>query len=99
MNSRFGTSTLAIGAGLLALVAAGCGGSSGKPTAAATTTTKPAASTTVAPPSQAIVSATDVRVIPGSATGNSPCEKAAPTPASPGEVGAGAGGSDKLKTP
>ena len=39
------------------------------------------------------MSATGVRVIPGSATGKSPCEKAAPTPASPGEVGAGAGGS------
>jgi hypothetical protein len=44
------------------------------------------------------VSANQVRVIPGSATGNSPCEEAAPTPASPGEVGAGAGGST-AKTP
>jgi hypothetical protein len=32
-------------------------------------------------------------VVPGSATGKSPCEKALPTPASPGEVGTGAGGS------
>ena len=35
----------------------------------------------------------ELQVIVGSATGNSPCEKAAPTPASPGQVGAGGGGS------
>ncbi|MCU1428852.1 MAG: hypothetical protein JWL83_2852 [Actinomycetia bacterium] len=33
-------------------------------------------------------------VVAGSATGQSPCEKAAPTPASPGEVGTGEGGSN-----
>jgi hypothetical protein len=33
-------------------------------------------------------------VIPGSADGSSPCEQASPTPASPGQVGAGTGGSD-----
>jgi hypothetical protein len=32
-------------------------------------------------------------VVPGTATGDSPCEKASPTPASPGQVGAGGGGS------
>jgi hypothetical protein len=32
-------------------------------------------------------------VIPGTATGDSPCEVASPTPASPGQVGAGGGGS------
>jgi hypothetical protein len=48
---------------------------------------------------EAVVSASQVRVIPGSATGKSPCEEAAPTPASPGEVGAGAGGSSAAKTP
>jgi hypothetical protein len=32
-------------------------------------------------------------VIPGTATGDSPCEQAMPTPASPGQVGAGQGGS------
>jgi hypothetical protein len=31
-------------------------------------------------------------VIPGTATGDSPCEIASPTPASPGQVGAGGGG-------
>jgi hypothetical protein len=39
-----------------------------------------------------------VKVIPGTATGKSPCEEAAPTPASPGEVGAGAGGSNAKAT-
>ncbi len=37
--------------------------------------------------------ASDGVVVAGSATGKSPCEKAAPTPASPGEVGTGQGGS------
>jgi hypothetical protein len=32
-------------------------------------------------------------VIPGTATGDSPCEIASPTPASPGQIGAGTGGS------
>jgi len=94
MQRRVGTWKIAAGAGLLALVLAGCGSSSG--TAAAPPTTK-ATTTTAAPPTQAIVSATQVRVIPGSATGKSPCEEAAPTPASPGEVGAGAGGSSAVK--
>jgi hypothetical protein len=95
MNRRVGIWKIAAGAGLIALVAAGCGSSSGK-TAAPPTTVAPT-TTTAAPPTQAIVSADDVRVIPGSATGKSPCEKASPTPASPGQVGAGAGGSDAIK--
>src|SRR5262245_21769337 len=33
------------------------------------------------------------QVIPGTATGTSPCEVASPTPASPGQVGSGSGGS------
>src|SRR6478752_6514135 len=78
MKYRVGTLKIAVGAGALAMALAGCGGSSGKP---------------AAPPTQAVVSESGVRVIPGSATGKSPCEEAAPTPASPGEVGAGAGGS------
>jgi hypothetical protein len=32
-------------------------------------------------------------VIPGTATGNSPCEKASPTPLSPGQIGSGTAGS------
>jgi hypothetical protein len=93
MRYRVGIPTAVIGAGLLAIALAGCGGSDGKPTAAASTTSVAPTTTTVVPPTQAVVSATDVRVIPGSATGRSPCEEAAPTPASPGEVGAGEGGS------
>jgi hypothetical protein len=95
MDCRVGIWKITAAAGLLALVAAGCSSSSG--TAAAPPTTKAASTTTVAP-TQAVVSATEVRVIPGSATGKSPCEKAAPTPASPGEVGAGAGGSPAIKS-
>jgi hypothetical protein len=99
MQSRSAVTKLAVGAGLLALGVAGCGSSSGKPSASAPTTTvaPPAPSTTTAP-TEAIVSANSVKVIPGSATGKSPCEEAAPTPASPGQVGAGAGGS-AAKTP
>ena len=90
MKRRVGIWKLTAGAGLLALVLAGCGSSSG--TAAA-----PPKATTTTAPTQAIVSANEVRVIPGSATGKSPCEEAAPTPASPGQVGAGAGGSAAVK--
>jgi hypothetical protein len=98
MKHRFGISKVSVGFGLLALAVAvaGCGGSSGKPAASAPTTAAPTTTTTAAPPTQAIVSASSVRVIPGSATGKSPCEEAAPTPASPGEVGAGAGGSSAV---
>jgi hypothetical protein len=35
-------------------------------------------------------------VIPGTATGDSPCEIASPTPASPGQVGTGEGGSKEV---
>jgi hypothetical protein len=97
MHSRFGTSKIAVGVALLAIAVAGCGSSSKASAPPATTapTSAPAPSTTAttAPPTQAIVSADNVRVIPGSATGSSPCEQAAPTPASPGQVGAGSGGS------
>jgi hypothetical protein len=96
MNRRVGIWKVAAGAGLLALALAGCGSSSG--TAAAPPTTKAASTTSTAAPTQAVVSANEVRVIPGSATGKSPCEQAAPTPASPGEVGAGAGGSAAIKS-
>jgi hypothetical protein len=97
MNSRVGTWKLAAGVSLLALAVAGCGSSGAKPAASAPTTKAP--QSTTAPPTQAIVSATSVRIIPGSATGKSPCEESAPTPASPGEVGAGAGGSSSVKSP
>ncbi|HEV7526941.1 MAG TPA: hypothetical protein VGP92_18415 [Acidimicrobiia bacterium] len=93
MHSRFGLSTAVIGVGLLAIVAAGCGSGAKSTAGVATTTSAPPHRTTIAPPTQAIVSENAVRVIPGSATGKSPCEEAAPTPASPGQVGAGQGGS------
>jgi hypothetical protein len=87
------------GAFVVVLALAGCGASSGKPAASPTSTASPTTvAPTTAPPSEAVVSASQVRVIPGSATGKSPCEEAAPTPASPGEVGAGAGGTT-AKTP
>ena len=94
MRAHTGTGKLVVagGAVVLALALAACGGSSGNSAAGPTTTPAPVTATTAAP-SQAIVSANQVRVIPGSATGKSPCEEAAPTPASPGEVGAGTGGS------
>ena len=93
MNSRFSVWKLAAAAGVLALAVTGCGSSSGKPASA-----PPAPTTTTVAPTQAIVSATEIRVIPGSATGKSPCEKASPTPASPGQVAGGSGGTDALKT-
>jgi len=98
MNARVGIFKIVLGAGLLAIATAGCGSSAGKPAASAPPTTVAKATTTTTGPAQAIVSADAVRVIPGSATGTSPCEKAAPTPASPGEVGAGAGGSAAIKS-
>ena len=101
MISRIGLSKLTLGVGVLALAVAGCGGSSGKPAASApapTTVASPVTTGTTAPPTQAVVSASSVKVIPGSATGTSPCEEAAPTPASPGEVGAGAGGSSSVNS-
>ncbi|MDQ1477724.1 MAG: hypothetical protein QOE62_2953 [Actinomycetota bacterium] len=101
MTSRIGTWKIAAGIGMLALIGAGCGSSgtsssSGAPTTAAPTTV--AKANTTKPPTQAVVSGTGVRVIPGSADGTSPCEEAAPTPASPGQVGAGQGGSAAVKT-
>jgi hypothetical protein len=100
MHARTGISTIMAGGGalVLGLALAACGGSSGKP-AAGPTAQAPTTVTPTTAPSDAVVSANQVRVIPGSATGKSPCEEAAPTPASPGEVGAGGGGSSNAQTP
>ena len=84
------SSTVLAGIFVLALVAAGC--SSSGSSASAPTTTRPATPTSGLPDAQTI-SAGEGQVIPGTATGQTPCEKAAPTPASPGEVGTGGGGS------
>jgi hypothetical protein len=94
MHARTATIRIVAGGGAIvfALALAACGSSS-KPAASPTTTASTAAPPTTAAPDEAVVSANQVRVIPGSATGKSPCEEAAPTPASPGQVGAGAGGS------
>jgi hypothetical protein len=93
MQSRTGMNRLAGTSGalvlVLALAACGSSGKSASPPTSAPATTSP----TTASTGEAVVSANQVRVIPGSANGTSPCEKSAPTPASPGEVGAGAGGS------
>ena len=40
-----------------------------------------------------------MRIIKGSANGSSPCEKAAPTPASPGELGGGTGSNSAITDP
>jgi hypothetical protein len=89
MTARLGISKIAVGTGLLAiaLAFAGCGGSSSKASAPnpAPTTTKPAAtSPSTAAPVQ-------------TAAAKTPCEEAAPVAASPGEVGAGTGGSQAVK--
>jgi hypothetical protein len=68
------------------LAIAACSGGGTRSNSAPFATTTP--STQLAP--AAAVNA--VQVIPGTANGTSPCEKAAPTPASPGELGSGSGG-------
>src|SRR5689334_15260921 len=75
---------------LVALALTSCSGSSSK-----SSSSKSAASTS--PPTTSItpvvVGTKAIKIIPGSATGTSPCQKAAPTPSSPGQVGGGEGGS------
>ena len=72
-----------------AMLIAGCGGSNNTASKPATSTS----STTVTTTPKTAIRTGQLQVIVGSANGSSPCEKAAPTPASPGEVGAGGGGS------
>ena len=83
-----------VGALTCAIAACSSSGSSSRSAAHSTTTQRASASSVTTGP----IEPTAVRVIPGSATGTSPCEKAAPTPASPGEVGAGAGGGSAVST-
>jgi hypothetical protein len=83
--------------GVCAIIAVTLTGCSTSSKTTAKKTEAPATTTTVAP-TPVVVSKNGVKVITGSATGSSPCEKAAPNPASPGEVGAGAGGSDAKAT-
>ncbi len=92
MRGRSEVSKVGFGAALLVLVAlvvAGCSGSSNKPAAA----NKPAPTSTPTTNGSQL-NHHGVRVLSGTATGQSPCELAAPTPASPGQVGAGSAGSN-----
>lgn len=73
--------------GVLALVVVGC--SSSNPSAGPKSTASTASTT-----STTAIRSGEVQVIAQTATGTSPCEIASPTPASPGQVGAGTGGSE-----
>ena len=83
--------TLGLGICAVALVMTGCSSSSKSASNAPTSAAEPTTTTLAVP-----INANGApRVIAGTATGNSACEKALPTPSSPGQVGAGtAGGSD-----
>lgn len=76
---------------VVAILLAGCSSSSTKATKRAASTSTSTATTT---PKTAIRSG-ELQVIVGTADGSSPCEKSSPTPASPGQVGAGGGGSQE----
>jgi hypothetical protein len=89
MGRRGTVQTVLGGIFVLALVAAGCSSSGAK--SGAPTTGRPTPTSSL--PDVQPIAAGEGQVIPGTATGQSPCEKAAPTPASPGEVGTGGGGS------
>jgi hypothetical protein len=98
MRGRSELSKVGLGIAVLALVAlvvAGCSGSNTKTTAASK---KPAATTPTTSITEAVVGHDGVKVLSGTATGQSPCELAAPTPASPGQVGGGGGGSESDAT-
>jgi hypothetical protein len=84
---------LCLGA-VVALVLTGCSSSNKSASVNNATTTTP----TTGAPKTAVVTANGVQVIPGSATGTSPCEKAAPTPSSPGQVAGGGGGTSGQAT-
>jgi hypothetical protein len=84
MRSAIGIPKIAVGTGLLAiaLALAGCGSSSNSSTPGTTAAPVKSPSTTAKIQTQAV---------------KTPCEKAAPVAASPGEVGAGGGGSQAVK--
>src|SRR5262249_50102826 len=94
MSRRATIRSALAGAFVLALLAAGCSSSASKSGSSAPPTTARPTPTTGLPDAQPIASGQG-RVLVGTATGDSPCEKAAPTPASPGEVGTGGGGASK----
>jgi hypothetical protein len=82
---------------------AGCSSSASKSSGASSggSTTNPSAAT--AKPKAAVTANSSTfygrKVLTQTATGKSPCEKASPTPASPGEVGNGSGGSSSNDDP
>lgn len=88
MRSGIGISKMAVGTGVLAmaLALAGCGTSSKSSTTAPTSV--PSIGTNATP-----TTAAKART----AAAKTPCEEAAPVAASPGEVGAGGGGSQAVK--
>jgi hypothetical protein len=77
----------------LALATTGCT-SSAKTAVKPTRTTARAETPTSAIANAVPIAAGEGQVILGSATGDSACEKASPTPSSPGQVGAGTGGAE-----
>jgi hypothetical protein len=76
-------------AAVVTLALAGWSSSTSKSSAKPKTAPSTSPPTTSAP----VVGTKAIKIIPGSATGTSACEKAAPTPSSPGQVGGGEGGS------
>jgi hypothetical protein len=95
MRKRVGIAKFVLWAGAIALVGAGCSSSGGAGKSAVSAAPGPTTTIAAAP-----VTASDGPVvIRGTATGNSACEKALPTPASPGQVGAGGGGSADTNSP
>jgi hypothetical protein len=87
--------TAVAGLAAVALAFTGCSSSSKTSAPPATKAPAPAATTTTA---EAPGQSAQLQVLTGTATGTSPCELAAPTPLSPGEVGAGTGGSESNET-
>ncbi len=79
---------------VLVLVAAGCSSSGANSGVSTPPTTRPTPTSSL--PDVQTISTAEGQVLVGTATGNSPCEKAAPTPASPGELGNGTGGSSAV---
>jgi hypothetical protein len=96
MRERTSFAAIAIGLSAAALALGAC--SSSSHSSASGPNKNPVTTTTAKAAVPVTASEGGAQVIPGSATGKSPCEKAAPTPASPGEVGAGGGGSSANDT-
>ncbi|HET9728353.1 MAG TPA: hypothetical protein VFR41_02980 [Acidimicrobiia bacterium] len=92
MRKSVGWIKYGLAATAIVLVGASC--SSGAKNASPTATTP----TTVAN-AVPVTASNGPQVIPGTATGKSACEKALPNPASPGQVGAGTGGSNQNASP